>query len=224
MGIVVIAIALTAVAGWFILRGPTQVPPLRSLPVQAATAALSSAGLRVGTTGKDATTAVGPQTVMTQSPPASTWVLRWSSVDMTIAVTPVHATVPAVTGTDLATAEKTLNQAPFLPQVMPIFETSAPVQSVTQQLPRAGTPWTTGRPVVFTVVTGPDDGTGVAVPDLKGNSLEQARAALDKVGLSAAAFVGDTVTPQYNSATGQFPAAGTRVPRETVVLLLFTTQ
>ena len=96
-----------------------------------------------------------------------------------------------------------------------------PQGRVIGQFPKAGTVWTTGRPVAFSVAAGADDGTGVKVPSLEGKTLDAAVADVQAAGLAPYAVVRDLAQAELNEVVAQLPAAGAVVkPGQTVLLYL----
>jgi serine/threonine-protein kinase len=220
-GIAIVAVILIVlvVALLFALR-PTTVPDLGLKSAAEAAALVEHAGLKLGTSGRLATGTVGAGRVIGQRPLAETRAPRRSSVDVTVSVAPVPADVPDVVGRDAAAATAALSDALFLPVSVDIFGPSVE-GAVLDQAPAAGTSWMTGRPVAIGVAAGPDDGTGVTVPDLEGDPLPQTLAKLDKVGLNSAGFVTQKNSPESNVVVDQLPQAGVVVRPGTTVLLLF---
>jgi beta-lactam-binding protein with PASTA domain len=191
-----------------------------SKPIPDATALLEQAGLRVGMTGRVATSTLGAGRVLSQRPAPSASVPNRSSVDVTVAIAPMPTPVPDVTGRDAASATKSLTDTLFLPLRVDVFGTSGQLENVVEQAPTAGTDWMTGRPVAIAVAAGPAYAGAVAVPALKGKTLDASRAELAKVGLVAAGFLTNITTPQANVVVDQLPEGGVLVRPGTTVLLL----
>jgi serine/threonine-protein kinase len=215
-----IVIAVVAVIGLYLVATPPAVPNLYTMPIDQATTTLQSAGLSVGKTSQVATTAVGADRVAVQSPAPLSRVRRGSSVDVTVAVAPVESSIPDVLGQPLSAAEKTLSDALYQPTPVDVFESSGTVGSVVGQIPLADTTWLTGRPVAIAVSAGPDDGTGVKVPDIVGMRLDKARAELAKIGLTYSGGVVNINDPAANVITNQLPRGGLVVRPGTTVLIL----
>ena len=139
---------------------------------------------------------------------------------MTVAVAPVAADVPKVVGLDAAGAVKVLTDALYTPVGVDIFDQGIK-GAVLDQAPAAGTSWMTGRPVAVGIAAGPNDGTGVKVPNLKGQPLDKAMAALGNAGLNGSGFLTQITTPEANVVVDQLPEGGVVVRPGTTVLLLF---
>jgi serine/threonine-protein kinase len=214
VGLLVLAI----VAAVYYFR-PTSVPDVRLKTVAQATALLEQAGLALGEASKVATTAVGDGLVSGQTPGPGSRAPQHSAVAVVVAVQPAPASVPSVSGMQADVASETLAAALYLPLQVDLFDTDDPVGSVIGQLPEPDTSWTTGRPVAFGVAAGPDDGTGVKVPDVEGDVLGDAVAAMDDAGLGSYVVVRDVKDAQDNRVVRQLPAAGAVVRLGTTVLI-----
>ena len=125
-------------------------------------------------------------------------------------------TVPNVTGQTLEQAEATLEQAGYtVGTTTEVFDQNVPSGSVVSTDPAAGTPAAQGTTVNLTVSKGKDQ---VQVPDLSGMTADQAKAALQKVGLTA--VQGDS---KHSSSVAegkvcdQDPASGTAVDANSTV-------
>lgn len=221
--IVVAVIAIAGVSALLIATRPvpTSVPNVVLMPLPQATALIQHAGLAVGATSRLATAAVGDGRVMVQRPASSTSVARGSSVDVTVAVAPSSEAVPDVVGQDAATATQKLTDALFLPVAVDVFVTSASRGTVIEQVPSSGTPWMTGRQVALGVAAGPDNGSGVKVPDLSGKPVDVALSELKAAGFDGRGFVLGLHSPVPNVVVEQLPPPGAVVRPGTTVLVLF---
>jgi serine/threonine-protein kinase len=213
------AIAIVLLIVLLIAMKPTTVPDLSTKPIAEATALLEHVGLRLGTSSRVATVSAGPGVVVAQRPGALTRVPMRSSVDVTVAVAPVAADVPDVVGLTAAEAARTLADALYAPLRVDVFDQGAG-GVVLDQAPSAGTSWTTGRPVAVGVAAGPNDGTSVKVPDVKGQSLDKTMATLTGAHLNGMGFLTQITTPAANVVVDQLPEGGTVVRPGTTVLLL----
>ncbi len=223
-GVVIAALlgVLAVIAALVLAFRPTTVPDVRKMPLAEATTLIEQAGLAVGTQSRVATSALGEGRVLSQQPGAGARTLSRSSVDLTTSVTPAVLPVPDVVGAAADDAARTLREALYLPVTVDIFSADLPVGDVVKQVPSAGFEWLTGRPVAYAVVVGPDDGTAVTVPDVRGESIDGALAETAASGLAAQGFVRDLTSPQSNVVIDQLPEGGVMVRPGTTVLLLFT--
>jgi serine/threonine-protein kinase len=213
------AIVIVFLIVLLIAMKPTTVPDLNAKPIAEATALLDHVGLRLGGTSRVATVSAGSGVVIEQRPAALTRVPTRSSVDVTIAVAPVAADVPDVVGRTAAEAGRVLADALYAPVRVDIFDQGTR-GVVLDQAPSAGTSWTTGRPVAVGVAAGPNDGSGVKVPDVKGQSLDRAIATLSGARLNGMGFLTQITTPEANQVVDQLPEGGTVVRPGTTVLLV----
>jgi serine/threonine-protein kinase len=214
------AIAIVLLIVLLIAIKPTTVPDLSTKPIAEATALLEHVGLRLGTSSRVATVSAGPGVVVAQRPGALTRVPMRSSVDVTVAVAPVAADVPDVVGLTAAEAARVLADALYAPLRVDMFDQGTGGGVVLDQAPSAGTSWTTGRLVAVGVAAGPNDGTGVKVPDVKGQSLDKTMATLTGVHLNGMGFLTQITTPAANVVVDQLPEGGAVVRPGTTVLLL----
>jgi len=224
------AIAIAVVAGVsvllgvFLARRPATVPDIRQLPVAEAEQALTDARLSLGAQSRVATVSLGAGRVLVQSPAPGSQATRRSSVDVTVSVKPEYLPLPNLVGQQAAPALKTLSDAFYLPQQVEVFGDEKDAGIVLGQFPPARTTWMTGRPVAVAVGIGPDDGSGVRVPNTAGQSPLQAKATLERAGLLGVGFLVNVNTPDGNVVTSQLPSAGVRVRPGTTVLLLLQTR
>jgi len=224
MLISIVVVCLVVIAGiaalLFYLR-PTVVPDVRGKDLPTATTMLDDMVLEVGERGEVATSAVGSGLVVSQAPAPGAKASRHSSVDVTLAVTPVSASVPDVVGKSAEEAQSVLSDALFLPVTVAVYGVEAATGTVVQQQPVPGSSWMTGQRVALAVSAGADNGTAVAVPDLMDKSPDAALSALEAEGLVGAGLVVDIANPEANELVAQLPAAGTLVDPGTTVLMLF---
>ena len=220
VAIVLTAIAVViAVAVIFYFR-PTIVPDVGLRSAEQATVILQEAGLSAGATSELATDSVGQGLVVQQSPPPASKVPRHSSVDLTVAVTPTLSQVPGVTGLSEAAAATKLTEALYIAQAVDIFDETSERGTVIAQIPSEGTDWMTGRPVAMAVAAGPDDGTGVAVPDVLGADTATALSVLEKAGLVGYGVVTNPSSVPSSKVVRQLPDGGVVVRPGTTVLML----
>jgi beta-lactam-binding protein with PASTA domain len=226
LSVVVLAVCVVLALGvglviYMVALAPAIVPDVQLEPADKAAQLIQNAGLEVGTTGRVATDSVGPGLVTRQSPPPLAQVRGRSAVDLEVAVTPTSAIVPRLAGLEATAASEELAAELFVPRRIDVFETSWTVGTVVAQIPVEESQWVTGRPVGFAVAIGPDDGTGVSVPDVVGKQAASALTALYAVPLMGYGFLTDPEQAATSVVTRQLPGAGLKVrPGTTVMLLL----
>lgn len=132
---------------------------------------------------------------------------------------PSPAVVPDVVGDELADAARA-----FADEGLKVSTAYVPSQEpsgrVIAQAQPEGTELERGATVQVNVSTGPDPAAGVAVPNVTGRTLDEARQALDAAGFEVLALSpsGDAVK-NSSPVTSQTPAGGATVPSGLLVLL-----
>ena len=149
------------------------------------------------------TTTTGTTTAATTAPPPQ----------------PSPAVVPDVVGDELADAGRSFADeglkvsAAYVPSQEPSGRVIAQAQS-------AGTELERGATVQINVSTGPDPAAGVAVPNVTGRTLDEARQALDAAGFEVLALSPSGVAVKNSSPVeSQTPAGGATIPRGLLVLV-----
>ncbi len=197
---------------------PVSVPNVVGMMQAAASAAITGAGLTVGsvTSAHSATVAVGA--VVSQTPAADMSVAPGTAVDIVVSLGVAPVAVPNVVGQAQSAAQTALVGAGLVVgTVTQVYSETVASGSVISQLPAAGVTVAPGSAVALTVSKGPQP---VSVPDVVGMT----QAAADTAITSASLALG-TVTQTYSATvpTGdvvsQLPAAGTSVPPGTTVNL-----
>jgi beta-lactam-binding protein with PASTA domain/predicted Ser/Thr protein kinase len=215
-----VLLALAAIAlGVYLLLRPEQltVPDVIGRESATATQILQNRGFEV-----DIVNVENPQvernTVAAQDPRPNTEAPEGSTVTITVSTGPGAATVPAVAGLPTEQAETQLTDAGFETRVERAFSANVARGRVIDTEPASGSVVERGTTVLLRVSRGVQQ---VGVPDVVGESEDDARAALEDVGLRA----GD-VTEQESSdeepgtVLEQDPAAGGEVDRGSAVDLV----
>ena len=127
--------------------------------------------------------------------------------------------VPVVTGVDLTTATKSLDNV-GLKYTIRYIASAQPVGFVLAQLPSEGSVVKRGTEITLTVS---GSQTGLTVPDLIGLSQAQAQAELSAVGLNmtVAATVSNLHVP-LGVVASQSPSAGAKAPRGSAVSVVIS--
>jgi beta-lactam-binding protein with PASTA domain/predicted Ser/Thr protein kinase len=204
-------------AGWRALQGYVNVgevvvPDFRGRPLPEVQALASQLRLQVVVGGQQYSDRYPPNTVADQDPPPGQRVRegRWITV-ITSQGAEVVA-VPDVTRRTLTEARLLLEQARLrVGAVQEDFDDQAPRGTVVSQEPAPGTSVPRDAEVRLVVSRGPEL---VTVPNLVGLTLEEARAALHRVGL-ALDRIGYVPRPDMEAGrvAEQQPPAGARVRR-----------
>jgi serine/threonine-protein kinase len=131
---------------------PVHVPDLTGQSQSAAEAALTGAGLALGTVTKRTSSTQAPGTVISQSPSGGASVPAGGKVNLTVAQAPTEVSVPDVLGKSEALAAAALGSAGFTPKTMttPTSE-EAKVGVVLKQTPAPGARARKGATVTITV-------------------------------------------------------------------------
>jgi beta-lactam-binding protein with PASTA domain len=214
-------------------KGQATVPDVVGQTVTDATAALRAAGL-VATTFQ----VPGPEpkgTVKAQKPQAGKKVARGSKVRINVSTgatggtstgtgtvgTTTTATqkvsVPNVVGLQQAVAQRRLNAAGLRSRVQYVAS-SKPSGQVVLQTPAAGESVARGSRVSLNVSRGPSGTASATVPDVVGQTQQDATAALQAAGFQVQVIPIDTGDPSENgTVVDEQPSGGSRAPNGSVV-------
>ncbi|MFZ0833621.1 MAG: Stk1 family PASTA domain-containing Ser/Thr kinase [Mycobacterium sp.] len=218
---VVVLAVLTVAVTWAInaINGPThsvQVPSLKDQSSADAIATLQNKGFKVRTLQKPDPT-VAPDHVIDTDPKAGEAAEQGSEVTLNVSTGPEQREIPDVANLTFAEAERRLTAAGFgkLRQI--------PAPSTTEQKDRVvGTnpPAYQTAPVTFEIAvlvgSGPQR---VDVPDVAGQSEDQARATLTAAGFTNIVSSPTDSPRAAGSVVGTDPAAGQSVPKDAVIQL-----
>jgi eukaryotic-like serine/threonine-protein kinase len=215
-------LALAAIAfGLYMLLRPEQrvVPDVVNLPEAVAAQSLNNRGFEVEidrVTNPD----VERGRVAAQDPRPNTEADEGSTVTLTVSEGPGEATVPAVAGMRQEEAERAVRDAGFRPEVEREFSDDVDEGRVIEASPPGGTSIEVGSTVTLRVSRGPQ---AVAVPDVTGQSEDDARSALEGAGLTVASNDQESEDVEPGTVLAQDPAAGERVqPGSTVTITVAT--
>ncbi len=174
------------------------VPAVAGQPLAGAQAALQNAGLRPGTVTQQASATIAAGTVISTNPAAGTSWPQPAPVAITVSAGPP---LPDFTGQAKQTIEAWAQQNNISLNEQPDSGSNQPLNIITRQSPAAGSPMTPGEVVTIYVSTGPPM---VAIPNVDGTDLGQARSALQQLGFSVNVIrVGPLNTVFNYSPTGQ---------------------
>ncbi|MEU4740301.1 Stk1 family PASTA domain-containing Ser/Thr kinase [Actinosynnema sp. NPDC023658] len=155
--------------------------------------------------------------VISTDPPANKQVEKRSKVKLVIGTNPQPAAVPSVTGLSPTDAQKKLEAEKWVyQQATEEVETNDPnlVGKVVSQSPSAGTNAPKGSAITVTLGKAPDN---VQLPDVTGQTLQNAKATLENSGFKVQTKDVDSAEP-LNEVVAQNPAPG-RVEKGTLVTL-----
>jgi eukaryotic-like serine/threonine-protein kinase len=218
---VLVALGLIGFVAFQLFRGSpapqtVSIPAVTGLSEADARNQLVSAGLRPDVTQEESTVEQRGLVIRT-NPSVGTEVAERTSVNLVVGSGPGSVTVPRLEGMSLQEAQATLEGAGLTLGAQTQQETSDSqlVGRVTGSTPRAGETTEGGATVAVIVGTAP---TGVQVPDVSGQDLDDAEQELRDAGLTPRrqdpnADTGDRVA-------GTNPPSGQRVQRGSEVVLL----
>jgi serine/threonine-protein kinase len=196
-------------------RGPETavVPDVSGKKVSVAVAALRRANLRVSGRNESYSTLVPAGRVIRTDPPAGRTIHTDRGVQLVVSKGPRPVDVPDVTGKSYGDAASVLSAVHLKPREQQVYSDTVPDGKVISTTPAAGTTAHEGQTVIVNVSKGPHL---VQVPDVVGESLDQAKAALARAG-----FVADVrqLPGGPNTVLRQSPPGGSMERRGTTVVL-----
>ena len=207
---VLIALALLAIAvGLYLALRPEQLTVPDVIDRESATASqiLQNRGFEV-----DIVTVVNPDVerdhVAAQDPRPNTEAPEGSTVTITVSAGPGDAAVPTVAGMPQDEAEQALEEAGFKTRVERVYSADVRNGRVVATSPPAGTTLERGSEVTLQVSRGPEQ---VEVPDVTGDSEDNARSALEGAGLRVGKITREESGESPGTVIEQSPAAGEKV-------------
>jgi serine/threonine-protein kinase len=155
--------------------------------------------------------------VAAQDPRPQTQAAEGSTVTITVSTGPGEASVPDVHGLARADAEDQVRAAGFEPKVEQVFSADVRKGRVVDTSPPQGSLIERGSPVTLRVSRGPEQ---VAVPDVVGETEDNARSAIEAAGLRVGEVTAkETVDKDPGTVLEQSPAKGTTVAKGSAVKL-----
>jgi eukaryotic-like serine/threonine-protein kinase len=189
--------------------GTVVVPPVAGKPEKQAQERLEDAGFRVRVDQRPSNTVRAGLAIGTE-PPSGTEAERGSRVTLVVSSGPRLVPVPSIVGLQQDLAESTLRGQGLIPDIEP-RDSDEPEGQVIAQDPAAGT--TVKKHTSVTVVVSTGAGSAF-VPNVVGESKDQARADLKDAGLSVRIVKRTTSDPNEDGQVlEQSPTAGTRLRR-----------
>jgi eukaryotic-like serine/threonine-protein kinase len=190
------------------------VPNLVSLSESDAKNQLTNSDLKVGTVTKKPCEAQAKGNVCSQDPAAKTDVKKNSTVNLVVSSGAPKVTVPDVRGLTYDKAKSQLEDKGFVVE-QKTQESSQTPGIVLSQSPKGDTEKEKGTTITLTVAKAPET---VAVPDVSGQSCDDAKSALQDVGLNGNCVNTPTNDDnQVNKVISTNPTNGTQVKKNTAV-------
>jgi eukaryotic-like serine/threonine-protein kinase len=152
--------------------------------------------------------------VYDQDPTAGTRQPKGSNVTIWVSSGKPKVTIPTLKGLKSAEAIAALKQAGLVPDVHEI-QSNISADTVTASDPKDGTEVVVGTKVRINISSGP---TPVAVPDVRGQSIDQATSTLNGLGFKVNPTYVDSNEPQ-NSVVEQSPAPNASAPKGSTISL-----
>jgi eukaryotic-like serine/threonine-protein kinase len=208
--IALLALAAIAIGLWLLLR-PEQLTVPRVVGLRSATASqiLKNRGFDVEVVNV-ANADVERDRVAAQDPLPNTEAPEGSVVELTVSTGPGEATVPQLAGEPRRQAEEQLRDAGFEPRVQRSFSDTVPRGRVIATTPPGGTTIEVGSTVILDVSRGREQ---VEVPDVVGQSENNARSAIEGAGLRVGEVTEEASDEEPGTVIEQSPASGEEVAR-----------
>lgn len=222
--VLVIAILLTgiAVGVWAIVRntGGVKVPNVVGQKRSDAQSMLDKAGLKMNVS-KEVIDATRPKDVIiSQDPDAGSKLSKGGVVDVVVSKGPELVAVPNVVGKTQADAEAALTAAGLtIGDVSQEFSSQAPRGRVATQNPQPNTQVPKGTSVALGISKGPEM---VVVPNVVGQTADEAAAALTEAGLVAEQNFVPSASEEEGIVKSQEPEAGESVAKGSKVVINVT--
>jgi eukaryotic-like serine/threonine-protein kinase len=208
---VIVAYAINALSG---PTHPVQVPAVKGLLSADATVTLQNKGFKISTQQQPNNT-VAPEHVIDTNPHAGDAVEQGSVVTMTVSTGPEQRTVPDVSNLSFADAAAKLQAAGFgkFKQV-PTPSSREQNGRVLGTDPKANTSTPVTFEISVLVGTGP---ASVDIPDVVGQTEDQAKATLTAAGFTNVISVPTDSLKQAGTVIGTSPPAGQSTPKDQVI-------
>jgi serine/threonine protein kinase len=213
-------LALVAVLGWaawtFLIPHRTRVPDLVGDSLSTAQREAEGRGLEVRVSSEEYHPDVLPNRVISQSLRPGSETDQGTAIRVVMSLGPQLEPVPQVTDLAEEAAVRQLQEGGFEPRILREYHETVPEGRVFEQSPDPGNELEVGKQVRITVSRGK---APVELPDVRGQSQEQASTTLAGLGLGVRvteAFSGDV---SRGVVLGQEPGPGT-VPAETTVTIV----
>ncbi|WP_037577286.1 Stk1 family PASTA domain-containing Ser/Thr kinase [Phaeacidiphilus oryzae] len=200
-------------------QGPERhvMPDVTGRTLAAARQAITAAKLAVGTTTQQYSATVPKGSVVSTQPAAGQSLKPGTPVALTLSQGPQPVPLPQVTGLPVDQAQQQLSAAGFTVQVSPeqVYSDTVQAGQVAQESPAGGTA-PQGSTVTLTLSKGPQL---FPVPDVTGQTADQATAALQAAGFQVSVV---NLNPLAGNPAvhSESPGGGTQQPHNTKITLL----
>ncbi|GIE84859.1 Stk1 family PASTA domain-containing Ser/Thr kinase [Actinoplanes regularis] len=215
--IAVIALVVIGSTWWVAFGRYTEAPSLVNLPKAEAEAAAKKAGFGViyGEPGQYSAT-VAPDSVVSQNPAPGEEVVRGDTLTLFLSLGPEVHPVPDVSGQEEAAAKGAIEEVGLkYKEGKAAYSDTVPQGVVISTNPKAGTELKPGATVTVVLSKGR---APIQVPDLVGLNINEARAKLQELGLTALERTKESDEPA-DQVLAQTPKAGTGVEKNAEITL-----
>jgi len=195
---------------------PTPQAPVTDVtgqPVETATRALENDGFVVGEQTEQASADVEEGSVIETDPPADQQVDEGSTINLVVSTGPEDVDVPSLAGFSYDRAKELL-EGLGLKVDKQMQDSNLPRDQVINTDPPGPTTVEAGSPVTLIVSRGE-----VTVPDLVGQTIDEARNTLDDLGLKYDVSEDPNATEEAGRVTRQSPSSGQQVPQGSTITL-----
>jgi serine/threonine-protein kinase len=216
--VAIAAMVLTVIGStwWVTLGRYTDTPQLVNMPRAQAEATATRNGFKLVYTEGAYSESVDKDVVLSQEPPVDERIVRGGTISLALSLGPERYPVPDVTGMELSAARDELQSVKLrLKEGKGRYDDSVPKGVVLSTDPK---PDTTLKPGATVTVTLSKGRAPITVPDLRGKNINEARATLAQLGLTAVEQYKDSDQPA-DQVIGQSPDSGTGVEKDTEVKL-----
>ena len=209
--IVVLAALVGAGAWWLGSLRYVPMPDVTGQTLASAEATLSPLDLQIAESGSEFSETVANGIILRTDPTVGVRARTGSTVAAVVSKGPERYDVPEVRGTSIESATKAIEAATMVVGGSEsVFDDTVPSGQVTGTDPEAGTSQKPRTAVTLFVSKGP---APVAVPNVAGQSKDQASATLAEAGLKVTTVEEYADTVPAGTAVGTAPVAGTQLKR-----------
>jgi beta-lactam-binding protein with PASTA domain/tRNA A-37 threonylcarbamoyl transferase component Bud32 len=217
IGLVALALAALALGAWLLLTpDKTRVPDVVGKRTGTAAQILENRGFEVDVVPIQSDT-VPEDRVAGQRPEPGSEVNEGSLVTITVSSGPGEAAIPLVQGLPADEAANRLREAGFKSDQRREFSDTVRAGRVIETAPAEGTTVRKGTTVMLVVSRGKEK---IAVPDLVGETREQAERLLREAELESVVTEREDAVAEPGTVLEQKPAAGTRIAKGATVDLV----
>ena len=218
-GAALVAAAIVT-AGRYLSVSDVRLPDVRGLSYRVASEQLRERGLRV-LTYPELDAVAAPDTVVSQTPPSGSVVRLGRTVSLGVNALVEVQTMPTLVGLPERDAIERAEHVGLVVERVVYVASERPVGMVVQQWPEPGGGLAADAGVTLDVSRGQVD-VAVELPDVRGMTLEEAKAALQGLGVRRVdAIAAGLSFDRPNTVTDQRPAAGSEVLASTPVTLVY---